>query len=181
MYRMQSYSLVIEFALLAILVVLSLAACSDQGTTAPIDQETASSMTNPHVAALEQLPAYHMMYPGSVLLKQGALPPSQGVDGNSGANARKMYGIAAPLPTGVTGQAVLTWFHQQLQTQGWTLGPSYNASGYSLREYWTKANYYAVIGIWDNSLVTLYQPGVDVTKYPLLFDVSVGERGYQGM
>ena len=138
-------------------------------------------MTNSHVAALEQLPAYHLVYPGWVLLRQSALPPSRGIDGKSGAVARKMDGIAAPLPAGVTGQAVMAWFHQQLQARGWTVIPSPRLSTYTLCEYWTSGYYYTTIGIWDNQFVPSYQPGVDVINYSLLFDVGVGERGYQGM
>lgn len=173
MRRMRPHSPLRKFLVLAVLSLWSLVACSHQEVPPPV--------TNSHVAALEQLSVSHLVYPGSVLLKQGALPPSQGIDGNSGASARKMYGIAAPLPAGVTGQAVLNWYHQQLQTQGWTSTPSPTLSGYTLEEYWTNGSYYADLGIWDNSFVPSYQPGVDITKYPLLFDVSVGERGYQGM
>lgn len=171
MQRMRIYSILLGFALLVIVSSLSLAACADQEGTTP--------MTNPHVAALEQLPAYQLAYPGAALLLQGALPPSKGIDGNSGATAAKVYGIAAPVPVEVTPQAIVAWYHSQLQAHGWATYPS-NVTGYQAQEYWINGKYYFNIGVYDPKYMRYYQPSVDKSKYPLVFDVSVGERGYQG-
>jgi hypothetical protein len=133
-------------------------------------------MTNPHVAALEQLAVYQLVYPGAVLLRQGALPPSTGMDGPSGATAIKVYGIPAPTPAGVTPQAILAWYHQHLQAQGWTFILASRLSAYSAQERWITDKYYAIIGIYERQLLRYYEPSIDPTKYPIAFAISLGER-----
>lgn len=172
MQRMRVYRVVLGFALLVIISSLSLAACADQEATTP--------MTNPHVEALEQLPAYQLAYPGAALLRQGALPPSKGIDGNSGATAAKVYGIAAPVPVEVTPQAIVAWYHRQLPAQGWSEYFGSYLTGYQAQEFWLNARYYLRIGVYNPKYISTYQPSVDTSKYPMVFDVSVGERGYQG-
>jgi hypothetical protein len=170
-------SMRLRTVLIGLVVVAVLGACS---LADGVDQGTSTPGTNPHVAALEQLPAFQLVYPGAVLLKQGAVPPSKSIDGNEGAVAAKVYGIPAPLPVGVDFHAVLGWYHRQLQAQGWRFVPATNVSTYIAREYWAFAQYYANVGVYDNALIKYYQPTIDINKYPLVFDVSVGESGYQG-
>ena len=157
----------IGLAVVGILCACSLVGAGGQGPS--------QSGTNPHVAALEQLPGFQLAYPGATLLRQGALPPSQGIDGSSGATAGKVYGIPAPVPAGVTPQGIVAWYHQRLQAQGWTLN-IHNESGYQAQEYWINAKYYFEIGVYDPAFLHYYHPWVDPTKYPLVFDVTVGER-----
>lgn len=137
-------------------------------------------MTNPHVAALEQLPAYQLAYPGATLLRQGALPPSKGIDGNSGATAAKVYGIAAPVPVEVTPQAIVAWYHRQLQAQGWSQSSPNYFTGFQAQEFWLNPNYYVSIAVYNPKYTHKYEPSVDTTKYPIVFAVFLGERGYQG-
>jgi hypothetical protein len=164
----RKYSILLGFAVLAIMCLSSLAACTDQEATTP--------MTNPHVAALEQLPAFQLAYPGATLLRQGALPPSKGIDGDEGATAAKVYGIAASVPAEVTPQAIVAWYHPQLQTQGWSQYFGSYLTGFLVQEFWLKANYYVRIAVYNPKYTHDYEPAVDTTKYPIVFGVFIGER-----
>jgi hypothetical protein len=168
MQRMRAYWSGLGVALLVIISLFSLAACADQESTPP--------MTNSHVAALLKLPPYQLVYPGSVLISQGASPPSSTIDGSQGATAGKLYGMEAPVPAGVTGRGILAWYHQQLAALGWRFVPTANVGSYEVREYWNDGQrYYCNIGIYSRTMLKWYLPSVDANKYPILFDVSVGE------
>lgn len=156
--------------ILATLCLCCLIACTD----------TPSPPTDPHVAALTQVPAYQLAYPGAMILQQGSHPPSAGLDGRSGATAGKVYGIPAPVPAEITPQVILAWYHTHLQAQGWSQYMGSNLTGYQAQEFWLNARYYIRIGIYAPKYLRYYLPSVDPSKYPLVFNVSIGERGYQG-
>jgi hypothetical protein len=172
MQRIRAYQTVLGCALLAIVLSVSLVACTDQEATTP--------MTNPHVAALEQLPAFHLVYPGATLLRQGARPPTVGFGGKEGAIVGKVYGMAAPLPPTVDANVILVWYRKQLATLDWTFMAIPKGSGFTVEAYWIEGKYYADVGIYDPQQVHVYEPSVDTTKYPLVFDLTIGERGYMG-
>ncbi len=86
----------------------------------------------------------------------------------------KAFGIAAPVPAQVNGQAILDWYDQQLQAQGWTPTSSGGiGSIFSMEKHWSNGSYYLSIGIYDPKAIQDYKLPIDTTKYPLAFQLSI--------
>lgn len=138
-----------------------------------------TNQPNQHVQALLHLPAYQLTYPGAVLLQSSSQGPSWGESGTQNpAEASKTFGVPAPVPTEVSGQAILDWYDYQLQAAGWTPAHNLNNSGaFSAQKAWRKeedsTSYYLTVEIYDPLVFHQYQPSVDTAKYPLAFQLSI--------
>ncbi len=130
-------------------------------------------LSNPRVVALLHLPEYQLAYPGAVLLGHGVQQPNDSPFGKEPARAEKAYGIQAPVPAGVTSQAILDWYSRQLLAQGWNAMESPNDSTFSAQSYWRKKGYSLEVGIYDPAFLHQYEPSIDTTQYPLIFQLSL--------
>jgi hypothetical protein len=134
---------------------------------------TTDPLSNPRVVALLRLPEYQLAYPGAVLLEHSVSPPANPSFFGRGtpAIASETYGIPAPVPAQVDDQAVVDWYARQLQARGWILTQIPNNGNFSAQSYWLKRPYSAQIGVYNLPFLHTYDPSIDTTKYPIVFQL----------
>lgn len=144
-------------------------------TATPVVNATAQA----HLAAVKALDINALQFPGSTLLGQSEALPSHGIDGSDGAVVNKLFGLHAPVPAGITGNVVVGWYKQQLESRGWQFYVD-GETAFSMQGNWEKGDYIVVVGIFAMSTIKYYEPNINTQDYPIVWNVNVGELGYMG-
>lgn len=133
------------------------------------------------VAALEQHPALEIRYPGALLLAEFHTHPRrrEEAEGPGGRThyrgaifVQRYFGFLAPVPPEHTPQAVLAWYQEQFEAQGWEKVESDDLA----RTLHLKAmlclrqpDYRLDVSVFERLSMSFG----DTTTYPLLFDMSL--------
>ena len=142
-----------------------------------------STGPNPHVIALQNVPVYQLMYPGSQLLVSSARPPEQTPRGVVGAIVSREYGLPStttptniPVHTDIP-STVLAWYGPNLAAQGWLpTRHSYTEGDFVETQVWNSAHLQLEI--------VFYYPGTltgrnsDNKNYSMMYIVKIFESGY---
>lgn len=155
------YSLLMCLACLA-----GLAACALPGV---------STGPDPHIRVLQRLGAYQLRYPGSTLLHTDASPRQQGLGHVNGAQVFETFGIHTPVPATDTPTAILKWYADQLQGQGWTALNTPSDVQFQVEGNWENGGDLAIMGIYAPDQIRTYEPTVDTAAYPLVFQLHIVE------
>lgn len=134
-----------------------------------------STGPDPHILALQRLGAYQLRYPGATLLHADAATPRQGLEGETGAQVFETFGIHAPVPAKTTPVAILSWYGMQLQAQGWKPVTRGSFAQFDAQQVWVLGDRSARVGVYDPKQLSQYEPTVDPTVYPLVFQMQIIE------
>src|SRR5579885_3795666 len=124
---------------------------------------------DPTLQALEQLPAYALVYPGATPLNHAGTPASNKT--GVGATVTRYFGFHSPAPPTIdtTVQAIIAWYATQLQSQGWQTQPLALPQTDLAAAAWTHHCATATLHIYRASAVSQLRPSVDATNYPFVF------------
>lgn len=158
--------------------VVVLGACA-----APRFGAASSTGPNPRVVALQNVPAYQLMYPGSQLLVSSARPRTQTLRGVIGAVVSREYGLPSttmptnvPAPTNIPA-TVLAWYGPKLAAQGWQpLSHHYREGDFLETEDWNTSHLQLEIAFFYPG--TFAGHNSDNDKYSMMYEVKIYEPGY---
>ncbi len=133
-----------------------------------------STGPNPHVIALQKVPAYQLVFPGSQLLGSSARPPEQTPRGVAGAIVSREYALPPTNAQTDIPNTVLAWYGPRLTAQGWqSIGESYGEQNFVETQVWNSPHLQLEIDFFYPGTFTGRTS--DNKKYSMMYQVIISE------